>query len=94
MKDLKPKLSCDLIMKGGTTSGILYPGAVREIMKNYRLVNIGGTSAGAIAAAAAAAAEKGRASGSEEKLEAISRELPEKLLSFFQPRKNLSLIHI
>jgi len=51
---------CDLVMKGGITSGIVYPLAITEIAKAFRLRSIGGTSAGAIAAAAAAAAEAGR----------------------------------
>lgn len=51
---------CDLVMKGGITSGIVYPLAISEIAKAFRLRSIGGTSAGAIAAAAAAAAELGR----------------------------------
>lgn len=51
---------CDVVMKGGITSGVLYPLAVCELATAYRLRNIGGTSAGAIAAAAAAAAEYGR----------------------------------
>ena len=88
-KELMP---CDLIMKGGTTSGTLYPSAVREIMKRYRLVNIGGTSAGAIAAAAAAAAEKGREFGSDQKLAEIADELKDRLLSFFQPRKEAKFL--
>ena len=51
---------CDLVMKGGITSGVVYPLAIVEIAKAFRLRSIGGTSAGAIAAAAAAAAELGR----------------------------------
>jgi hypothetical protein len=48
-------------MKGGITSGVTYPLAVCAIARTYRLRNLGGTSAGAIAAAAAAAAaEVGR----------------------------------
>lgn len=47
-------------MKGGITSGVIYPLAVCELAGVYRLRNIGGTSAGAIAATAAAAAEYGR----------------------------------
>ena len=56
-----PRLECDVVMKGGITSGVLYPLAVCELAKVYHLRNVGGTSAGAIAAAAAAAAEHGRA---------------------------------
>lgn len=55
-----PHLECDIVMKGGITSGVVYPLAVVELSKTYRFVNIGGTSAGAIAAAATAAAELGR----------------------------------
>jgi predicted acylesterase/phospholipase RssA len=51
---------CDVVMKGGITSGVVYPLAVCELAETYRLRNVGGTSAGAIAAAAAAAAEHGR----------------------------------
>lgn len=50
-------------MKGGITSGIVYPGAVRELAQEYDFVNIGGTSAGAIAAALTAAAELRRKTG-------------------------------
>src|SRR5690349_6276450 len=50
---------CDLVMKGGITSGIIYPNAVIALAREYRFKNIGGTSAGAIAAAAAAAAALG-----------------------------------
>jgi len=48
---------CDLVMKGGITSGILYPPAICRIAERFHLVGIGGSSAGAIAACAAAAAE-------------------------------------
>jgi predicted acylesterase/phospholipase RssA len=48
---------CDLVMKGGITSGVVYPPAIFKLAHEYRLKNIGGTSAGAIAAAIAAAAE-------------------------------------
>lgn len=50
---------CDLVMKGGITSGIVYPNAALALAKDYRFKNIGGTSAGAIAAAACAAAALG-----------------------------------
>lgn len=55
-----PGRDCDVVMKGGITSGVLYPLAVCELAETYRLRSVGGTSAGAIAAAAAAAAEYGR----------------------------------
>lgn len=55
-----PTRFCDLVMKGGITSGVVYPLAVCELSKEFQFKNIGGTSAGAIAAAAAAAAEYGR----------------------------------
>lgn len=53
--------SIDVTMKGGTTSGVIYPLALCEIARDFRLRNVGGASAGAIAASFAAAAEVGRA---------------------------------
>ena len=55
-----PTQDCDVVMKGGITSGVTYPLAVCALARTYRMRNVGGTSAGAIAAAAAAAAEVGR----------------------------------
>lgn len=52
--------SVDLTMRGGTTSGVVYPLAVCELARHFRVRNVGGASAGAIAAAATAAAELGR----------------------------------
>jgi predicted acylesterase/phospholipase RssA len=54
---LHPTKKCDIVMKGGITSGVVYPTSVCTLAKTYRFMNIGGTSAGAIAAAATAAAE-------------------------------------
>jgi predicted acylesterase/phospholipase RssA len=54
---------CDIVMKGGVTSGIVYPRAVSRLAREYRFQSIGGTSAGAIAAAVTAAAEYSRARG-------------------------------
>jgi hypothetical protein len=51
---------CDLIMKGGITSGVVYPQAVLALKDKYRFRNIGGGSVGAVAAALTAAAELGR----------------------------------
>jgi hypothetical protein len=48
---------CDLVMKGGITSGVVYPPAILKLANHYRFKNIGGTSAGAIAAVVTAAAE-------------------------------------
>jgi predicted acylesterase/phospholipase RssA len=48
---------CDLVMKGGITSGVVYPPAICALAERYRFKNIGGTSAGAIAAVVTAAAE-------------------------------------
>ncbi|MFY3743013.1 SuhR protein [Anaeromyxobacter sp. Red801] len=56
-------LECDLVMKGGITSGVVYPLALVELARRYRFRSVGGSSAGAIAAAAAVAAEYGRQTG-------------------------------
>ncbi|MEP6574224.1 MAG: hypothetical protein ABJD11_16100 [Gemmatimonadota bacterium] len=60
---------CDLIMKGGITSGIVYPAAILRLKDRYRFRNIGGASAGAIASAFAAAAEFAREADGFRKLE-------------------------
>lgn len=60
----KPEGDCDLVMKGGIASGVVYPPAILALAQRYRFRNIGGTSAGAIGAALAAAAEMGREQGS------------------------------
>ena len=68
---VNPALECDIVMKGGITSGVIYPRVVCELAKSYRLRSVGGSSAGAIAAAGAAAAELGRTAGGFELLEAL-----------------------
>ncbi|WP_367136479.1 patatin [Saccharothrix sp. HUAS TT1] len=59
---------CDLTMRGGATSGVVYPLAVVELARHYRFRSLGGASAGAIGAAFTAAAEKGRDQGGFDKL--------------------------
>lgn len=52
-----PPLECDLVMKGGITSGLVYPKAAARLATRYRFRSVGGASAGAIAAGLTAAAE-------------------------------------
>ncbi|HEV7804279.1 MAG TPA: patatin-like phospholipase family protein [Solirubrobacteraceae bacterium] len=61
-----PAAECDLVLKGGITSGVAYPGAIIALGRAFRLRNIGGTSAGAIASAVAAAVEFRRQRTGEE----------------------------
>src|SRR3712207_4426651 len=58
-----PERECDLVMKGGITSGVVYPKAISRISNSYRFRNVGGASAGAIAAVVAAACEHRRNRG-------------------------------
>jgi predicted acylesterase/phospholipase RssA len=58
-----PTRECDLVLKGGITSGVAYGGVLIALGREFRLRNIGGTSAGAIGAAIAAASEYRRQSG-------------------------------
>jgi hypothetical protein len=37
-----PDLECDIVMKGGITSGVIYPLAVCELAQTYRLRSVGG----------------------------------------------------
>ncbi len=55
--------SIDVTMKGGITSGVVYPLTICEVARRFRFRNLGGASAGAIAASLAAAAELGRMRG-------------------------------
>lgn len=85
-----PSDECDLVMKGGITSGVVYPPAIMALAKRYRFCSIGGASAGAIAAAAAAAAEHGRHApeGGFARLAEMQKQLEEEegfLLALFQP---------
>lgn len=78
---------CDLVMKGGIASGIVYPGAVQQLHEaGYRFRNIGGTSAGAIAAGITAAAQGGGTEGFI-RFKEISTQLAEGgfLVNLFQP---------
>lgn len=99
-----PEKCCDIIMKGGVTSGIVYPLAVCELAEKFRFVNIGGTSAGAIAAAITAAAEYRRAHGDTRGFTEEIMRLPQllgsrlsdgstKLLSLMQPNASTRNIY-
>ena len=86
----EPDEVCDLVMKGGVASGVVYPGAILALAKRYRFRNVGGTSAGAIAATVTAAAELGRreATGGFERLREVADAIcePGRVLGLFQPR--------
>jgi predicted acylesterase/phospholipase RssA len=89
---------CDLVMKGGIASGIVFPKAIARLSHHYRFKNIGGTSAGAIAAAVTAAAEYNRRKNNSRQgfdllanlPNELQAQLPDtgrsKLLSLFQPQ--------
>lgn len=82
-----PRSDCDMVMKGGITSGVIYPLAVCQVARRHRLRNIGGASAGAIAAGAAAAAEYARADDGYQRLAAIPDKVGRDLDRLFQPTK-------
>lgn len=87
---------CDLVLKGGITSGVIYPELIASLADKYDFKNIGGTSAGAIAAAACAAAQYSRVNGNNNSFKTLEQ-LPKllgdpvhpggksKLFSLFQP---------
>lgn len=88
---------CDLVMKGGITSGVVYPRAIGRLARHYHFKSIGGTSAGAIAAAVTAAAEYRRRTTGSDAGFVLLETLPDllkqdvapgrsKLLSLFQPQ--------
>ncbi|WP_187265011.1 patatin-like phospholipase family protein [Homoserinibacter sp. GY 40078] len=90
-----PELECDLVMKGGIASAVVYPRAIAEFATRYRLRSVGGTSAGAIGAAFAAAAEYGRSSavGGFGALSGLPDELGDgRLAELFRPQKTTAVL--
>ena len=98
---MTPAKNCNVVMKGGITSGIVFPLALVEIARAFRFRNLGGASAGAIAAAAAAAAELGRVNGGFAGFDELAT-LPEtlarpvgnrsRLFTLFQPQSSTAPI--
>lgn len=88
---------CDLVMRGGITSGVVYPRAIAKLAETYRFRAIGGTSAGAIAAVVTAAAEYRRRNDGGDSFEGRIAGIPEeigetvngrsRLLGLFQPQR-------
>ena len=89
----RPTKKCDLVMKGGVTSGVVYPKAIGELSKQYQFSSIGGTSAGAIAAAVAAAAEYARAGDKLDAFEDVAR-LPDWLCATSPDKRPSNLFHL
>jgi len=94
----RPKRDCDMVMKGGISSGVVYPLTVCKLATRYRLKSIGGTSAGAIAAVIAAAAEYRRREdvaspgAGFQALAAMPHEIAKALPTLFQPHPDANRI--
>lgn len=92
------RIFCDLVMKGGITSGVVYPTAIAELARTYRFRNIGGASAGAIAAAGAAAAEYRRQTrrGQADEMAGFARldGLPRELGARVEGSRHTRLFHL
>lgn len=93
-----PDRECDLVMKGGITSGVVYPGAACRLATGHRFRKVGGASAGAIAAGLTAAAEYARSHPSPTAdprrtsypaLAAIPGIMGQRLAGLFQPAPEL-----
>ena len=78
-----PRRECDIVMKGGVTSGIVYPPALLKLKDTYIFNSIGGTSAGAVAAAAVAAAEYARQSGGFDRFRDATDDFTDNLIGRF-----------
>lgn len=104
MEPGRPQKKCDLVMKGGVTSGVVYPRAITQLSREYQFANIGGTSAGAIAAAVCAAGEYARAGGKLDAFDEVDK-LPgwlgalspdhrhSHLFHLFQPQRKLAALY-
>lgn len=86
----KPKDGCDVVMKGGVTSGVIYPRALVELARHYRFHGMGGASAGAIGAALGAAAEFGRSRGGFAELYKLPDQLD--LGRLFKPERSTRVL--
>ena len=64
-----PPCECDMVMKGGITSGVVYPQAILRLARKYRFRALGGGSVGALVAALTAAAELARGDSGFERLD-------------------------
>lgn len=80
-------------MKGGVTSGVVYPRAISQLSREYQFSSIGGTSAGAIAAAVTASAEYARAGGNADAFDRVNA-LPDWLGEISPDRKHSNLFHL
>src|SRR4029453_8008122 len=79
MPEIAPmKLQCDLVMRGGIASGLVYPRAIAKLAETHDFRSIGGTSVGAIAAAGTAAAAWGTKIG-QDHFQTRLKHLPEEL---------------
>jgi hypothetical protein len=87
------RLECDLVMKGGITSGVVYPLAACELARSHRFRSIGGSSAGAIAACLVAAAEYGRDTGGFNRLAALPDEIGPIIPKLFTPGPRTRTVH-
>lgn len=70
---------CDLVLKGGVVDGVIYPGVLIELAREFRFQSLAGTSVGAIAAALAAASELSRRLGSDIGFNEVLRKVPDEL---------------
>lgn len=93
MSNVRPLKKCDLVMKGGVTSGVVYPRAITRLSREFQFSSIGGTSAGAIAAAVTAAAEYARAGGKADAFDDVDK-LPEWLGGISPDGKHSNLFHL
>jgi predicted acylesterase/phospholipase RssA len=93
MPGTQPRQKCDLVMKGGVTSGVVYPRAITQLSREYQFSSIGGTSAGAIAAAVTAAAEYARAGGKTDSFDIVEK-LPDWLADVAPDKVHSNLFHL
>lgn len=80
---------CDLVLKGGVVDGVIYPGVLIELAREFRFQSLAGTSVGAIAAALAAACEYSRRFGSDLGFNEVLRKVPDELAKDVAPGRTM-----
>ncbi len=80
--------TCNLVLKGGVSSGLVYARMIARLSATYRFTGLAGASAGAIGAAFAAAAEQARQHGDDDSFRRLGnhgKTLSARLPTLFRP---------
>ncbi len=87
-----PDRFCDVVLDGGVINGVVYPGFLVELARQFRFRSLGGTSVGAIAASLAAACEYNRRFGSDNGFNEGLAKMPDELADWIDEPNQITRI--